>query len=31
MTILAGQDFGQDFGAWDKWSNEEIRKAQTGE
>jgi hypothetical protein len=31
MTILAGQDFGQDFGAWDKWSNEEIRKAQTRE
>lgn len=31
MTILAGQDFGQDFGAWDKWSNEEIKNAQTGE
>jgi hypothetical protein len=31
MTILAGQDYAQDFAAWDKWSNEEIRKAQTGE
>jgi hypothetical protein len=31
MTILAGQDFGQDFAAWDKWSNEEIRKTQTAQ
>lgn len=31
MTILAGQDYAQDFAAWDKWSNEEIRKSQTGE
>jgi len=31
MTILAGQDFGQDFGAWDKWSNEEIKKTQTAQ
>jgi hypothetical protein len=31
MTILAGQDFEQDFAAWDKWSNDEIKKAQTGE
>ncbi|MEQ1750036.1 MAG: hypothetical protein ABL974_11470 [Prosthecobacter sp.] len=31
MTILAGQDFGQDFNAWDKWSNDEIKKQQTGQ
>ena len=30
MTILAGQDFGQDFNSWDKWSNDEIKKQQTG-
>ena len=31
MTILAGQDFGQDFNSWDKWSNDEIKKQQTGQ
>lgn len=31
MTILAGQDFGQDFAAWDKWSNEEIKKQLSGQ
>lgn len=31
MTILAGQDFGQDFNAWDKWSNDEIKKQQSGQ
>ncbi|MCX6854109.1 MAG: hypothetical protein NTV80_04295 [Verrucomicrobia bacterium] len=31
MTILAGEDFAQDFTAWDKWSAAEIKKAQTGE
>lgn len=28
MTILAGEDFGQDFGKWDQWATQEIRKAQ---
>ncbi len=31
MTILAGQDFGQDYAAWDKWSNDEIKKQQSGQ
>lgn len=31
MTILAGQDFGQDFAAWDKWSNDEIKKQLSGQ
>jgi len=31
MTILAGEDFGQDFVAWNKWSTEEIKKATTAE
>ena len=31
MTILAGQDFGQDYVAWDKWSNDEIKKQQSGQ
>lgn len=31
MTILAGQDYAQDFAAWDKWSNEEIKKVQSGQ
>lgn len=30
MTVLAGQDFGQDYAAWDRWANETI-KAEKGE
>lgn len=26
MTILASQDFGTDYAAWDKWANDEINR-----
>ncbi|HYF36378.1 MAG TPA: hypothetical protein VD994_13875 [Prosthecobacter sp.] len=29
MTILASQDFGNDYAAWDKWAAEEIKRIQS--
>jgi hypothetical protein len=31
MTILASQDFGTDYGAWDKWVADELKRIQAGE
>jgi hypothetical protein len=29
MTILAGDDFGDDFAAWDKWASDELKSLQS--
>jgi hypothetical protein len=29
MTILASEDFGNDFAAWDRWAAEELKRIQT--
>lgn len=31
MTILAGDDFGQDFNAWDKWAASELKTLQANQ
>jgi hypothetical protein len=28
LTILAGEDFGNDWAAWDKWAMEELQAQQ---